>query len=370
MKRTIGLAAALLFILVLAAAVSAQEQGEYSTYEGRVLAVEVLEPQPYADPSWENQLVTVRILSGPHKGQVVQILHTLTGHPYFDLHVRSGQRVILQADESGPETQYYLADLSRTRPLAVLTALFVLLVIVIGGPQGVKAILSLAGMGVIIFTLILPLILRGFNPIVVSVGLCSMLTVLFILFVTGLTKKTAAAIAGTVGGLVAAGLLAWIVGRASSLTGLSSGEAQILQVLSANIDFQGVLFAGIIVGALGAILDVGISIASAMEQIKEADPATDFLTLLTRGILVGRDMIATMSNTLILAYVGSSLPLLLLFLASHTSWRQVLNLDLVAAEVVRAMAGSIGLTLAIPITALVAAFLFVQPEHKGQHPRD
>src|SRR5690606_14207238 len=131
-----------------------------------------------------------------------------------------------------------------------------------------------------------------------------------------------------------------------------------------------VLFAGIIVGALGAILDVGISIASAMEQIKEADPATDFLTLLTRGILVGRDKIATMSNTLILAYVGSSLPLLLLFLASHTSWRQVLNLDLVAAEVVRAMAGSIGLTLAIPVTALVAAFLFVQPEHKGQHPRD
>src|SRR5690606_1056427 len=221
--------------------------------------------------------------------------------------------------------------------------------------------------GLIILTVILPIILKGFNPIVVTVGLSSVLTGLLILFITGPTRKTAAAIMGTVGGLLAAGLLAYAAGKASSLTGLSSGEAQILQFMSSSLDFQGLLFSGIIIGALGAILDVGISIASAMEQIKAADPDTDFLTLFTRGILVGRDMIATMSNTLILAYVGSSLPLLLLFQVSSTSWKEVFNLDMVASEVVRAMAGSIGLTLAIPITALVSAFLFVHAEHKSKH---
>lgn len=368
MKRALALASLLLILWCAAAA--AQEPVEYSVYEGRVVRIEPVEPQPFDEEGWENQLVTVQILSGPYKGQTVEILHTLTGHPYFDLHVRSGQRVILQADEAGPEPLFYLADLSRTRPLLVITLLFIVSVIAIGGRQGVKAIVSLAGMGAIILTMILPLILRGLNPIVVTVGLCSVLTGLFILFVTGPTKKTAAAVAGTVGGLLAAGLLAWAAGKAAALTGLSSGEAQILQVMSSSIDFQGLLFAGMIIGALGAILDVGISIASAMEQIKEADPDTDFLTLLTRGILVGRDMIATMSNTLILAYVGSSLPLLLLFQASNSSWKQVLNLDLVATEVVRAMAGSIGLTLAIPITAFIAASLFVHAEHKSQNLRN
>lgn len=139
-----------------------------------------------------------------------------------------------------------------------------------------------------------------------------------------------------------------------------------LQFMDASIDFQGLLFSGMIIGALGAILDVGISIASAMEQIKEADPKTSFKMLFTRGISVGKDLIATMSNTLILAYVGSSLPLLLLFQASGSNWSEVLNMDMVASEIIRAMTGSIGLTLAIPITALVSALLFVEPQDKSQ----
>lgn len=367
MKKRLSAPLMLLLLLLLAASASAQGTEGYTSYQGRVLSVQVLEPEPFEEEGWENQLVTVEILSGPHKGQTVQIVHTLTGHPYYDLQVHPGNRVILQADESGGGVEYYLSDFSRTRPLFAITALFILVVVAIGGAQGVKAVLSLVGMGIVILTMILPLILRGYNPIMVTVGLCSLLTGLFILFVTGPTKKTAAAVAGTVGGLVAAGVLAFAAGRASFLTGLSSEEAQMLQFMDSSIDFKGLLFSGMIIGALGAILDVGISIASAMEQIREADPTTDLKTLFTRGILVGRDMIATMSNTLILAYVGSSLPLLLLFQASHTSWRQVLNLDLVASEVVRAMAGTIGLTLAIPITAFVSAALFVQSEHKSKN---
>ncbi|MGI6623996.1 MAG: YibE/F family protein [Limnochordia bacterium] len=353
MPRKLQILAALLLVLVLSSTVLA------ASYRGRVLSVNTAGPQPYEQEGWESYLVTVQLLSGPHKGQSVQILHTLTGHPYHDLAVKKGDRVVLEADFSGNTAQYFLADFSRRNPMIVIAVLFALSVIVIGGRQGVKAIISLMGMVLVIVFMILPLVMRGHNPILITVGLSSLLTLLFILFVTGYSKKTAAAVAGTVGGLVSAGVLAYLAGKASYLTGLSSSEAQMLEYMVDSIDFQGLLFSGMIIGALGAILDVGISIASSMEQITAADPQTDFRTLFGRGIAVGRDLIATMSNTLILAYVGSSLPLLLLFQASQSSWREVVNLDMVASEVIRAMAGSIGLTLAIPITAFISALLYV-----------
>ncbi|HKM42497.1 MAG TPA: YibE/F family protein, partial [Limnochordia bacterium] len=351
-RKYLQILGALFLVLVLSGSCLAE------SYQGRVLRVEAAGPQPYEEEVWESQIVTVRLLNGPHKNQTIEILHTLTGHPYFDLVVKAGDKVILEADFSGTTPDYYLSDYARGTPLAIITALFILSVIVIGGRQGVKAVFSLIGMGIVIVTMILPLVLRGYNPIFVTVGLSSLMTLFFILFVSGYSKKTAAAVCGTVGGLLTAGLLAFVIGKAGYLTGLSSSEAQILQYMDTSIDFQGLLFSGMIVGALGAILDVGISIASSMEQIKEADPTTDFKTLFTRGIAVGKDLIATMSNTLILAYVGSSLPLLLLFQASDSSWSDVLNLDMVASEIIRAMAGSIGLTLAIPITAFVSALLF------------
>ena len=365
LKRAVQTTCVLVLISVLFLALllsgsvlaSAPPQDDSVIYRGRILDVAPIEPQPYDEDSWENQIITMHLLSGPHQGETIQILHTLTGHPYYDLVVKEGDRVVLEAD---------LSDFSRKTPLAVITILFILSIVFIGGRQGVKAVISLVGMGIVILTMILPLVLRGHNPIVVTVGLSSVLTGLFILLVAGYSKKTAAAVCGTVGGLVTAGILAYISGKASYLTGLASSEAQMLQYMDSSIDFQGLLFSGMIIGALGAILDVGISIASAMEQIKEADPTTDFKTLFSRGILVGRDLIATMSNTLILAYVGSSLPLLLLFQASQSSWSEVLNLDMVASEIIRAMTGSIGLTLAIPITALVSALLLVKPQDKGQ----
>ncbi len=355
-----------IFILIFTGVVNKASANDNTRYKGRITNVEVIQSQPYQDEDWVNQVVTIKLLSGPHKKQTIDLHHTLTGHPYFDLNVKKGDKVIIQVEENETYTEYFIVDFARQTPIIVITSLFVILVIMIGGRQGIKAIISLIGMGIIIMTMILPLVLKGYNPILVTVGLSSILTGIFIVFIGGFSKKTLAATAGTIGGLLASGILAVVVGRASYLTGLSSGEAQMLQYMDASIDFRGLLFSGIIIGALGAILDVGISIASSMEQIKEADPTTDFKTLFTRGILVGRDLIATMSNTLILAYVGSSLPLLLLFQASKSNWGEVFNMELIGTEVVRSMAGSIGLTLAIPITAVISALLFVKPQNESE----
>lgn len=344
----------------------AQTSGELPTVRGKVLDVQTEQLGLEPETNWEIQLVTIRLGSGPQKNQTITLSNPLTGHPFYDLRVKAGDRVVLQTENpNDPGAEYDLLDYSRGAPLWTITVLFVLLVVLIGGFQGLKAIFSLLMMGAVIVFMILPLILKGFNPIIVTVGLCSALTGLFILLIAGYSKKTLAAVSGTVGGLIAAGLLAFAVGGAGYLTGLAAPEAQTLHFMDYNINFQGILFSGMIIGALGAILDVGISIASSMEQIKEADPKTDFSTLFGRGLRVGRDLIATMSNTLILAYVGSSLPLLLLVVATESSWSQMLNLELMATEIVRALAGSIGLTLAIPITALISALLFVQTQDKG-----
>ena len=127
------------------------------------------------------------------------------------------------------------------------------------------------------------------------------------------------------------------------------------------------MFAGIIIGALGAILDVGMSVASSMEQLREENPDISLGVLIRRGINVGQDMLGTMSNTLILAYLGSSLPLLLLFQVNEVAWRKIINLDLIATEVIRALAGSIGLALAIPLTAVIGGFLefYFDKQNKG-----
>lgn len=365
MKRLVFLSA----IIVLITSFGCARNGWANTEEmpsikGRVIQVTPGEKTPTSSGGLETQIVTIKLTSKPYKNQVITISNTLTGHPLYDIEVKEGDRIIVQSAEVDGSTEFYIAEFSREAPLLLITILFVLSVLIVGGVKGAKAIISLVIMGLIIFYIMLPLILRGFNPILVTVGLSSVMTGLFLFFIGGFNRKTAAAILGTIGGLVAAGLLAYFVGKASYLTGLSSSEAQMLDFLQSDIDSQGLLFAGMIIGALGAILDVGISIASAMEQIKEAAPESDFQTLLTRGLHVGRDMMTTMSNTLILAYVGTALPLLLLFQAGNSSWSSVINLDLIATEIVRALAGSIGLTLAIPLTALAAGILLVKPIDK------
>ena len=328
--------------------------------QGRVIAVAEGESTVGSFGEMENQLVTIRLLEGQYRDQEVTIMNLITGQPYYDIVVNTGDRVLIQVEQDGESTSYNLVDFARDRTIGVLFALFVITLLVIGGVKGLKALISIIMMGLAIGYVLLPLLLRGYSPIPVTVSIASLVTIAFLLFIGGVNRKTVAAIGGTVGGLFVAGVLSYWIGRATYLTGLSSSEAQMLQFMEGRIDFQGLLFSGIIIGALGAILDVGMSVSSSMEQIWETNPTLELNALISRGLKVGRDMLGTMSNTLILAYLGTSMPLLLLFQAYDMSWYKVINLDLIATELVRAMAGSIGLAFAIPLTACLAGLLFSQ----------
>ena len=305
------------------------------------------------------QNVTLRIDSGKFKGDIHEIENVLSDHAYYDIIVEEGQRVSLMIEEY-PDGGYnvYISDYYRINSIIYLLGAFVVLVVLIGGSKGVKSLISLGVTISAVLFVMLPLILKGINPILVSVITAVLVTIVTIVLVAGFNHKSLSAIAGTSIGVIVAGVISYIVGNQASLSGLSAEEATMLMYIPQGIqfNFRHLLFAGIIMGALGAAMDVGISIASAIDEIHKANPRLSARRLFRSGMNVGKDVMGTMVNTLILAYTGTSIPMLLLFMAYETDLSKVFNLDVIATEIVRSLSGSIGLILTIPITAMIASY--------------
>lgn len=303
------------------------------------------------------QTVKLRITEGVLSGKEFSIDNELTDNPAYNVDVKPGQEVIVALDQKPDGTiEINIADYNRTPVLAWLLGAFLLAFLVFGGKQGFKSLLALLITVLLVACVLLPLSLHGFNPLMISVFICLAATATSILLIGGFTKKSLAAIMGTVGGVIVAGIAAQLVIWYAPLTGLSSEEAQILRgsVLVQKPPFySGLLAAGMLIGALGVIMDVGISIASAIAEVSKADAKMTMKELYNSGMNVGRDIMGTMTNTLILAYTGGALPLLLL--ATQMPSIKLLNLDLFATEVASALSGSLGLVFTIPLTAIVAA---------------
>jgi uncharacterized membrane protein len=351
---------------------SAQPLGdEEETFQlrGRVLTVEDVEPdEAVRDFIDLEQLATVEITRGEYKGEQHTLLNALTGHPLFDLYLTPGRHVILwgEKDSSGALRQVYLQDFARDGYLYILLSLFVVALLVVGRRKGMITILTLSMTIFAVFRVLLPLLLAGYSPVGMTVLVATAISLVTITLISGLGKKSAAASVGTVGGVVIAGLLALLVGSAAKLTGFSSEEAQMLLYMEAGaLDVRGLLFAGIIIGSLGAVMDVSMSIATSAFEIYCTDPAISFSRLFGSAMNVGRDIMGTMANTLILAYVGTTVPLLLLFMGYQMPWASIINSDLVATEVVRALTGSIGLVASIPLTAFVSGMLLTSARGKA-----
>jgi len=306
------------------------------------------------------ELVKVRVLTGEFKGKVIEVEDLRPNNPAYSRPIKPGDHVLVGLDiQDNGIASAHIAELARDRHLLFLLILFIVALIVIGGKKGFKAFIALVITGIALIKLMLPAILAGINPIAVTVLFSIVIATITLLIVGGFQAKSAAAIVGTAGGVLLAGLIAFSVGSLIRLTGLTDEEAQMLLYIPQQIqfDFQGLLFAGIIIGALGAVMDVAISVASSIEEIARANDDLSPRELFKSGMNVGKDVIGTMSNTLILAYTGSALPLLLLFMAYDSPLAKIINLDLIATEIVRALAGSIGLIVAVPITAICASII-------------
>lgn len=304
-------------------------------------------------------IVNVEIIEGKLKNKTVDVANEITDNPVFNIECKPGQEVVLSVVTTpGGKYEVNIADYHRAPALGWLLMVFLILFVVFGGKQGLKSLLGLVISVMLIAFVLLPLSLHGFNPLLVAIFICLVATGASMYFVAGLSKKSLSAVLGTLGGVLAAGIAAQVVIVQAPLTGLSSEEAQILRgsVLGQPPPFySGLLAAGMLIGALGVIMDVGISIASAVSEVSKNKADLTVKELYQSGMNVGRDIMGTMTNTLILAYTGSALPLLMLI--SQIPSNKLINLDLVATEVASAISGSLGLVLTIPLTAYFAARL-------------
>jgi len=337
------------------------EETEQIYVKGKVLEVKQLEDSNSDNLMIPKSLDTkVKVTEGKFKDKILKVRHDFSGNPAYDFEIKKNDKVVLLLNVKDDKlVQGYIANLDREVYLIYLTIFFLGSILIIGRFKGFKAIITLVITVWAVLKVLLPGILAGYDPVLATILVSGGVTAITLLLVGGFNMKSVAAIVGTMGGIIFAGILANIVIDLASLSGLGSEEAAMLLYIpqKTKFDFQGLLFAGMIIGALGAIMDVGMSISSAIWEIHKANPSLTWWELSKSGLNVGKDIIGTMSNTLVLAYTGGSLPLLLVLMAYDDPLVKIINLDMIATEIVRALAGSIGLILAVPLTALCAGYL-------------
>jgi uncharacterized membrane protein len=315
------------------------------------------------------QRVKATIESGAEKGKRIEIQLSAGG---LDPDVDPGDQIRVAKAPEPPKgapavagTGYTLYDFERRAPMLLLFALFVLVVLVFARWRGALSLVGLAISLVIVLVFVVPAILDGKSALLVAVVGAVAIAYTTIPLAHGWGPKSLAALLGSVASLILTALLAVLFTNLTQLTGLSSEEAIFLQIGSADVSLQGLLLAGMVIAALGVLDDVTISQASTVMALRKANPALKLRRLSGLALDVGRDHVSATVNTLVLAYVGASLPILLLFSAADLGVSDALNLEVVAKEVVGTLVGSIGLIAAVPITTGLAALLAlsVAPDH-------
>jgi uncharacterized membrane protein len=314
------------------------------------------------DASVRCDVITAEITSGNEQGALVVLEFPLDGSSTAAT-LRRGDDIVL--NDAGPdvpeEVRFTFADFQRRSPLLVLAAVFGIAVVALGRWRGLLALAGLAVSLGVLLAFILPALLRGSSPVAVAVTGASAIAIAVIYLAHGISDRTTVALLGTAASLVLTAVLAGLFAGATELTGLASEESISLLAFAPELDFRGLLLAGIIIGALGVLDDVTVTQVSAVGEIHRHDPTIGARDLYRAGIRVGRDHIASTVNTLILAYAAAALPLLLLFTQSGLGFGRVATSETVAVEIVQALVGSIGLVAAVPITTALAAWVVTRP---------
>ncbi|MGW5419905.1 YibE/F family protein [Streptomyces sp. NPDC003943] len=326
------------------------------TEQGRVVSVVHVDCKNGNAESARGQCekATVEVTTGRDKGrtfpEIVQ--------PDAPRQLHEGQGVVVAYAPDAPrELQYSVTDVDRKLPITLLAGVFALAVVIVGRMRGVMALVALAASFLVLTFFILPAILQGSNPLVVAVVGASAIMLIALYMCHGLSARTSVAVLGTLVSLLLTGLLGSLFIGWASLSGNTDDNTGLIHGLYPHIDMSGLLLAGVIIGSLGVLDDVTVTQTSAVWELHQADPGMGPRALYRAGIRIGRDHIASVVNTLVLAYAGAALPLLLLFSIAQSSVGTVANSELVAEEIVRTLVGSIGLVASVPVTTGLAALV-------------
>lgn len=341
---------------------ASQNATQENTVQAKVLAVgdETVSEMPTGEQLYSRD-IEVQILSeGPFKGQTMT-LNQRRMEQTSSITPRAGQRVlIILAQQPDGQVVPFLADRVRLTPLALLAALFVAVTLGVGRGQGLRALLGLLLSLAAIGGFILPQLLAGRAPLLVTfVGMGALMAVTLYL-IQGWNIRTHTAFLALLGCLSVTALLALLWVEVSALTGFGSEETLYLQATGVTLDMRGLLLAGIVIGASGVLDDVVLAQAVSVYEIAEANPALTVREIFRRGMKIGNAHLASMVNTLVLAYASTALPLIILFALYTEPWYLTLNREFIAEEVVRTLVGSLGLLLAVPLTTAIAAWMAPQ----------
>ena len=313
-----------------------------------------------------DQELEIQILSGDHKDEIMTVTNYMSA--LFNVDVQQGDRIIVRimTDENG---SYYASVFNYDRGI-VLGGFLLIFFILLGALGGKKGLGALAGLlltlGCIWFILI-PCLLRGVPAIPVTIAVSAVSAAAGLIFLNGYSKKTFCAVCGCVGGVLVSGIAAAVVGSLSPMNGFNMQEAENLILYGADqgLKVGGLLVCGVLISALGAVMDVALGIASSVWEMKEQNPDASVGSLFRSGMQIGKDAMGTMANTLILAFAGSSLNMLILVQTYNIPFLQLINTDSIALEVVQSVAGSIGILLTVPLVAFISARLMARRKKAG-----
>lgn len=304
-----------------------------------------------------NQTVLLKILTGDHKGKEVEA--ESSSSYLYGTHCKQGETVVAIVSESKGEITASVYSNNRSPMIWLMVAIFIIIVVLVGGKKGVSSILALLFTMACIFFVFLPMIYRGFSPILSAIIVIAFTTIVTMCFIDGISKKSVSAMIGTIFGVIIAGVFALIFGNVTSISGYNVSDIENLVYVGEMTDIQigQLLFAGILIASLGAVMDVGMSISSTLCEIKEKNPSLTMKELFLSGMNVGRDMMGTMTNTLILAFTGGSINTLVFIYAYNYQYLQIMNMYSVGIEIMQGLSASLGVILAVPFTSLITSIL-------------
>ncbi|MEO2703606.1 YibE/F family protein [Blautia wexlerae] len=304
------------------------------------------------------QKVRVRMLTGVRKGEELDI--TSSSGYLFGAACKPGMKVIVMQSVAGDSTVASVYTQDREGVIYIFALIYLLVLCLIGGKQGIKGCLGLVFTFFCVIFVYLPLVYLKYSPFWTAVFVCFITTLVTMYLIGGPTRKTCAATLGTLVGVILAGVSAWCFSKASGISGYNVSDIETLMTLwnTNRIQVGGLLFSGLLISCLGAVMDVAMSISSAIDEIYRQNLSLSRKELFKAGLRVGRDMMGTDSNTLILAFAGSSVSTLLLDYSYNLPYQQIINSNNIGIAIMQGLAGSFGIVLSVPFTVLICTILF------------
>jgi uncharacterized membrane protein len=357
-RRVRIVVAAILAPLILAAVIAMvvmwpSANLKVASYQTDTARAEVTAIKACPNPKDQCQEATIKLTTGPDKGKTTKV-QVPTG---ITVPVETGQTVMLgvQSNAKTIAERYQYVDHDRTKPLLILALVFSVAVVALSRWRGFAALIALAVTAVMLTQFILPAILSGSNPLLVAVVGGSVVMAIALFLTHGINAESSIALSGTIAALGLTVLLGWFFTKFCQLSGLASDSASAVKQFFPNVDLVGLLVAGMVIGALGVLDDVTVTQAAAVWELSAANPSASRRELMGAGLRIGRTHVASVVNTLVLAYAGAAMPVLITFAIQGIPGRYAISTEIVAMEVVRGLVGSLGIIAAVPLTTALAA---------------